>query len=99
MAPRPAADVENAACGRERQLLDEKVHLCNGALRPDVVHVDRRMCIKELFPSALLFQRITHLFFEIRAEAELRGEGRAVGSSAFLMTQRYIPAAVQLAAS
>jgi len=53
---RPAPDVEDRAAGRKRQLLDEEVYISNSVLREDIILVDRRMRIKELFPYALLFQ-------------------------------------------
>jgi len=77
VAARPASDVEDRACGWERELFDEEVHLWKRVFGEDVILVDRRMRIEELFLRALLFQRITHLFAELRALPEPRCGGRA----------------------
>jgi hypothetical protein len=53
------------------------------------------MRIKELFPSALLFQRITRLFCRNQRSCLSRGARTAWSAPAlFLMDRHYIPAAV-----
>lgn len=76
MASRPASDVEDFACGRERQLLDEEVHLWKRVLGEDVILVDRRMRIKELLPMCSSLSTDHPSFSELRAEAEPRCSAR-----------------------
>jgi hypothetical protein len=68
VASRPASDVEDFACGRERQLLDEEVHLWM-RVGEDVILLTGACASKNSSHVLFSFNKITHLFFEIRGSA------------------------------